>query len=71
MRSLDPGTARHERRGLVGIAANLTVSFRTRNEPLTALVYARRRGDEEPDMRVIVALIGALTVLALVLPVHP
>jgi len=34
-------------------------------------VYPQFRGAEEPDMRLIVALTAALTVLILVLPAHP
>jgi hypothetical protein len=37
---------------------------------LTGRVYRRFRGAPEPDMRLIVALTAALTVLLLVLPVH-
>jgi hypothetical protein len=38
---------------------------------LTAWIYRRRRGDEVSDMRLIVTLTAALTVLFLVLPAHP
>jgi hypothetical protein len=38
---------------------------------LTASVYRRFRGDEVSVMRLIVTLTAALTVLFLVLPVHP
>ena len=34
-------------------------------------LYRRRREDEEWDMRLIVTLTAALTVLILVLPIHP
>jgi hypothetical protein len=71
MRGLDAGTVRHERRGLVNIGANLTVSLQTRNGPLTRGLYRFSCEHEEADMRLIVALTAALTVLFLVLPVHP
>jgi hypothetical protein len=38
---------------------------------LTGRLYRLRREASEPDMRLIVALTAALTVLVLVLPVHP
>jgi hypothetical protein len=38
---------------------------------LTGGVYRRCRGDEDRDMRLIVTLTAALTVLFLVLPAHP
>jgi hypothetical protein len=69
--ALDAGTVRLERLGRVAIAANLTVSLHTRNGPLTARPYRRCHGDEVPDMRLIVTLTAALTVLFLVLPAHP
>jgi hypothetical protein len=74
--ALEAGTVRHERRGLavaplVVIVANLTVSLHTRNGPLTVRPYRRRHGDEASGMRLIVTLTAALTVLFLVLPVHP
>jgi len=69
--ALEAGTVRHERRGLVAIVANLTVSLHTRNGPLTVRPYRRRHGDEASGMRLIVTLTAALTVLFLVLPVHP
>jgi hypothetical protein len=69
--ALDAGTVRHDRLGRVVIAANLTVSLHTRNGPLTAHVYRRWREREVPDMRLIVTLTAALTVLFLVLPAHP
>jgi len=53
------------------MAANLTVSFHCRNEPLTGRAYRRCRGDEVSGMRLIVTLTAALTVLFLVLPAHP
>jgi hypothetical protein len=56
--------------GLVAIAGTLTLSLHRRNGPLTGWVYIRVHGHEEP-MRLIVAVTGALTVLVLVLPVHP
>jgi hypothetical protein len=68
---LDAGTVRHERLGRVAIGANLTVSLHTRNGPLTGQLYRRCHGDEVPDMRLIVTLTAALTVLFLVLPAHP
>jgi len=71
MRALDAGTVRHDLRGRVAIVANLTVSFHRRNGPLTPAPYRRFRGDEELDMRLIVTLTAALTVLFLVLPAHP
>jgi hypothetical protein len=51
--------------------ALLTVSLHGRNGPLTGQAYRRRHGAPEPVMRLIVALTAALTVLVLVLPVHP
>jgi hypothetical protein len=69
--ALEAGTVRHERLGLVAIAANLTVSLHTRNGPLTVRPYRRRHEDEASGMRLIVTLTAALTVLFLVLPVHP
>jgi hypothetical protein len=71
MRRLDAGTARQERRGLATIAANLTVSLHCRNGPLTRRLYRHSRADEEREMRLIVTLTAALTVLILVLPIHP
>jgi hypothetical protein len=71
MRALDAGTVRHERRGRGDIVATLTDSLHTRNGPLTERVYRRCHGAEERDMRLIVALTAALTVLLLMLPVHP
>ena len=71
MRRLDAGTVRHERRGLAAIAANLTVSLPGRNGPLIGRLYRRFYEDEEWDMRLIVTLTAALTVLVLVLPIHP
>jgi hypothetical protein len=71
MRSLEAGTARHVLLGRVAIAANLTVSLHRRYGPLTAGAYSRFRGDEVSDMRLIVTLTAALTVLFLVLPAHP
>jgi hypothetical protein len=68
---LEAGTVRQERRGLVAIAANLTVSLQTRNGPLMGPLYRRTYGNEVPAMRLIVTLTAALTVLFLVLPVHP
>jgi hypothetical protein len=68
---LDAGTVRQERLDLVAIVANLTVSLHTRNGPLTTLLYRRVHGNEVPDMRLIVTLTAALTVLFLVLPAHP
>jgi hypothetical protein len=38
---------------------------------LTGRAYRRSHEALEPDMRLIVALTGALTVLILVLPIHP
>jgi len=38
---------------------------------LTGWTYRFSHGAAEPDMRLIVALTAALTVLFLVLPVHP
>jgi hypothetical protein len=38
---------------------------------LTGRAYRLIRGALEPDMRLIVTLTAALTVLVLVLPVHP
>jgi hypothetical protein len=38
---------------------------------LTARLYRRSHGVEEPDVRLIVTLTAALTVLLLVLPAHP
>jgi hypothetical protein len=55
----------------VNIGANLTVSLQSRNGPLTQRLYRFSREHEEADMRLIVALTAALTVLFLVLPVHP
>jgi hypothetical protein len=43
----------------------------TRNGPLTVPPYRLRHGDEVFGMRLIVTLTAALTVLFLVLPVHP
>jgi hypothetical protein len=71
MRRLDAGTARQERRGLAAMAANLTVSLHRRNGPLTERLYRHPHADEERDMRLIVTLTAALTVLILVLPIHP
>jgi hypothetical protein len=34
-------------------------------------LYLRCHGNEEPGMRLIVTLTAALTVLVLVLPIHP
>jgi hypothetical protein len=68
---LEAGTVKQERLGLVAIAANLTVSLHTRNGPLTARLYRRMHGSGVPDMRLIVTLTAALTVLFLVLPAHP
>jgi len=62
---------REDRLGRVVTVANLTVSLHTRNGPLTARLYRRRHGVEEPDVRLIVTLTAALTVLLLVLPAHP
>jgi hypothetical protein len=53
------------------LVATLTNSLHRRNDPLTMRVYPQFRGAEEPDMRLIVALTAALTVLILVLPAHP
>jgi hypothetical protein len=69
--ALDAGTVRLDRLGRVVTSANLTVSLHTRNGPLTAHLYRRCHGDEVPDMRLIVTLTAALTVLFLVLPAHP
>jgi hypothetical protein len=71
MRALDAGTVRQERRGRGDIVATLTNSLQTRNGPLTEQVYCRSRGAEEPDLRLIVTLTAALTVLLLVLSTHP
>jgi hypothetical protein len=71
IRALDAGTVRHERRDLVDIGANLTVSLQSRNGPLIRPLYRPCREHEEADMRLIVALTAALTVLFLMLPVHP
>jgi len=71
MRRLDAGTVRHERRGLAAIAANLTVSLPGRHEPLIVRLYRDACEDEERDMRLIVTLTAALTILVLVLPIHP
>jgi len=68
---LEAGTVRHERRDLVIIASNLTISFQSRNGPLTRRPYRRSCEHEGTHMRLIVTLTAALTVLLLVLPVHP
>src|SRR5262249_1042469 len=49
----------------------LTNSLHRRNGPLTGCLYLRCHGNEEPAMRWIATVTGALTVLVLVLPVHP
>jgi len=49
----------------------LTKCLHRRYGPLTRHLYLRCRENEESDMRLIVTLTAALTVLALVLPVHP
>jgi hypothetical protein len=41
------------------------------NGPLTGREYRLSHEEPEPGMRLIVALTAALTVLVLVLPVHP
>jgi hypothetical protein len=71
MRTLEAGTVRHERRGRVTIAATLTISLQSRNGPLIRQAYRRTHAHEESDMRLIVVLTSALTVLFLVLPNHP
>jgi len=71
MRALEPGTVRHVRRGLAGIAATLTVSLRTRYGPLTVPLYSRWRGNQEVHMRLIATIVGTLTLVVLILPVHP
>jgi hypothetical protein len=68
MRSLDAGTARHERRGLVAIVENLTISFPASHVPGADC----QRGPEAArHMRLIVALTAGLTVVLLILPLHP
>jgi len=57
--------------GRVAIGPNLTLSLHTRNGPLNGPPYRLVHGAREPDMRLIVAFTAALTVLLLVLPVHP
>jgi hypothetical protein len=64
MWGLDAGTDRHERRGLGGIVANLTLSLHTRNGPYMERTYAL-------GMRWIATIIGLLTVVVLALPLHP
>ncbi len=71
MRGLEAGTVRQARRGLVIIDSNLTISFQTRNGPLTQRLYRRLGEHEGTHMRLIVTLTAALTVLLLVLPAHP
>ena len=71
MCGLEAGTVRHARRGLVSIASNLTISFQSRNGPLTGRLYRHKREHEGTHMRLIVTLTAALTVLLLVLPAHP
>jgi len=68
MRSLDAGTARHERRALVAILENLTISL-----PASHVTGADfLRGQEAARlMRLIVALTAGLTVVLLILPIHP
>jgi hypothetical protein len=71
MLGFEAGTARQERRGLVTIASKLTISFQSRNGPLTGRLYRHSHEHEDTLMRLIVTLTAALTVLFLVLPVHP
>jgi len=71
MSGLEAGTARQERRGFVTIASKLTISFQSRNGPLMGSLYRLSREHEGTLMRLIVTLTAALTVLFLVLPVHP
>jgi hypothetical protein len=52
-------------------ARTLTLSLHGRYGPLTRLPYSRRMDTSGSGLRLIVALIGALTVLLLVLPIHP
>ena len=65
------GTVKHDRRERVATAANLTVSLHAGNGPLMWRAYIRWHEMGEQDMRLIVTLTAALTVLFLVLPVHP
>ena len=51
--------------------ATLTVSLHRENGPLTGRPYRLLHGLQEPHMRLIVALTATLTVLLLVLPIHP
>ena len=55
----------------MSIASNLTISFQSRNGPLTGRLYRHKREHEGTHMRLIVTLTAALTVLLLVLPAHP
>ncbi|HLY95109.1 MAG TPA: hypothetical protein VKP14_09705 [Gaiellaceae bacterium] len=71
MRGLEAGTVRQARRGLVLIASKLTISFQSRNGPLTGRLYRQFCEHEGTHMRLIVTLTAALTVLLLVLPAHP
>jgi hypothetical protein len=68
MRSLDAGTARHERRGRVAIRENLTISL-----PVSHVASGHLDRDQEAarPMRLFVALTAGLTVVLLILPVHP
>jgi hypothetical protein len=67
MRSLDAGTARQERRGRVATLENLTIFL-----PRTHVVGVDSKRDQEVHpMRLIVALTAGLTVVLLILPVHP
>jgi len=71
IRALEPGTIRHERRALPNTCAKLTVSLRTRYGPLTVPLYSRWRGNQEVHMRLIATIVGTLTLVVLILPVHP
>jgi hypothetical protein len=68
MRALDAGTARQERRGRVAILENLTISL-----PASHVAGGHYEHDPEAarPMRLIVALTAGLTVVLLILPVHP
>jgi len=52
-------------------AAALTVSLQQIDGSLIGRAYRLVHGALEPDMRLIVTLTAALTVLVLVLPLHP